>query len=123
MRRNLATRGLSLPGAVFSTPEAQAGRFLAESLGSGVFDRAGAKSLWEIRESVVPPAELRRWVYSTLIRRTAQLPRADLPFRRRISGIEHLDEIEELRLVLSHYCVAWGTRGERMARVGVQRRG
>ncbi|GFZ45862.1 Leucine carboxyl methyltransferase 1 [Saitozyma sp. JCM 24511] len=96
MRRNLATRGLSLPGAVFPTPKAQAGRFLADSLGPGVFDRAGAKSLWEIRESVVPPTELRR-----------------------ISRIEHLDEIEELRLVLSHYCVAWGTRGERMARVGL----
>lgn len=68
MRRNLATRGLSLPGAVFPTPDAQAGRFLAESLGPAVFDRAGAKSLWEIRESVVLPTELRRWVHSTCIR-------------------------------------------------------
>ena len=30
---------------------------------------------------------------------------------RRISRLEHLDEIEELRLVLGHYCVAWGGRG------------
>lgn len=31
---------------------------------------------------------------------------------RRIAALEHLDEIEELRLVLSHYCVAWATRGQ-----------
>lgn len=30
---------------------------------------------------------------------------------RRISRLEHLDEIEELRLVLGHYCVAWSGRG------------
>lgn len=34
--------------------------------------------------------------------------------RIRISKLEHLDEIEELRLVLSHYVVAWGTKGDGM---------
>lgn len=29
----------------------------------------------------------------------------------RISKLEILDEIEELRLVLSHYCVAWASKG------------
>lgn len=29
----------------------------------------------------------------------------------RISKLEFLDEIEELRLVLSHYCVAWASKG------------
>ena len=30
-----------------------------------------------------------------------------------------LDEIEELKLVLSHYFVAWGAKGEAMAHVGL----
>ena len=37
----------------------------------------------------------------------------------RIAKLEILDEIEELRLVLSHYCVAWGTKGTGMDRIGL----
>lgn len=64
MRRNLAARNLSLPGAVFPTPQAQAERFLDDRLGRGVFQQAGAKSLWNIRKDVVGDAELARQVYS-----------------------------------------------------------
>ncbi len=32
----------------------------------------------------------------------------------RISRLEHLDEVEELELVLDHYCVAWGSKGDGM---------
>lgn len=35
----------------------------------------------------------------------------------RISKLQILDEIEELRLVLSHYCVVWASRG--MSGVGL----
>lgn len=62
MHRNLAARNLSLPGAVFATPQAQADRFLDERLGSGVFQNAGAKSLWDVRKGVVGEEELARWV-------------------------------------------------------------
>jgi len=96
MRRNLAVsplstpphristekqaRNLSLPGAIYPTPSAQASRFKGFT--------SGGKDLWDIRETVIDREELRR-----------------------ISRLEHLDEIEELRLVLGHYCVAWGGRG------------
>jgi [phosphatase 2A protein]-leucine-carboxy methyltransferase len=97
MRRNLAVslsyqyttiniddkaRHLSLPGAVFPNPQAQGSRFDAH------FSSYGAKDLWDIRESVIPSDELKR-----------------------IAKLEHLDEIEELKLVLGHYCVAWGGKG------------
>ena len=76
----LQARNLSLPGAIYPTPLAQAGRFKGFS--------GGGKDLWDIRETVIDREELRR-----------------------ISRMEHLDEIEELRLVLGHYCVAWSGRG------------
>jgi len=76
----LQARNLSLPGAIYPTPSAQASRFKGFT--------SGGKDLWEIRETVIDREELRR-----------------------ISRLEHLDEIEELRLVLGHYCVAWGGRG------------
>jgi [phosphatase 2A protein]-leucine-carboxy methyltransferase len=59
------------------------------------FDSSGAKDLWDIRETVILAEELKR-----------------------IAKLEHLDEIEELRLVLSHYCVAWGGKG-RLAGMGL----
>ncbi|CAD6580647.1 MAG: carboxy methyl transferase for protein phosphatase 2A [Tremellales sp. Tagirdzhanova-0007] len=97
MKRNLASRGLSLPGAEpFRDTQSQAARFLDTTLGEGVFQMSGAKSLWEIRNRVIAKHELAR-----------------------IAKLEHLDEIEELRLVLSHYCVAWGTKGEDMHDVGL----
>jgi len=72
-----------LPGAIYSNPQAQASRFKDKG-----FTTSGGKNLWDIRGNVIEPEELRR-----------------------ISKLEHLDEIEELRLVLSHYCVAWGGKG------------
>lgn len=39
--------------------------------------------------------------------------------RRRISKLEILDEIEELRLVLEHYVIAWGTKGETMSSISL----
>lgn len=46
-------------------------------------------------------------------------PRLRLLTTSRIAKLEHLDEIEELRLVLSHYCVAWATRGQRFSDLGL----
>ncbi|KAL1409049.1 carboxy methyl transferase for protein phosphatase 2A [Vanrija albida] len=97
MKRNLAARNLSLPGALpFPTAQSQAERFLDPRLGDGVFTKSGAKSLWSIRSDVVSDAE-----------------------QARISKLEFLDEIEELRLVLSHYVVAWGTKGSLLEGVGL----
>lgn len=39
--------------------------------------------------------------------------------RCRISKLEILDEIEELRLVLEHYVIAWGTKGETMSSISL----
>lgn len=55
-------RNLSLPGAVFPTPQAQADRFTQPSLAAGRFESSDAKSLWDIRSNVIPKAELDRWV-------------------------------------------------------------
>ncbi|KIR54161.1 leucine carboxyl methyltransferase 1 [Cryptococcus gattii Ru294] len=96
MRRNLAVRNLSIPGSIFSTPESQAERFTSPILEGGKFDNAGAKTLWQIREEDVGPEELQR-----------------------ISKLEILDEIEELRLVLDHYVIAWGTKGETMSSISL----
>jgi [phosphatase 2A protein]-leucine-carboxy methyltransferase len=52
------------------------------------FQTGDGRTLWAIRESVIPPEELQR-----------------------IAKLEHLDEIEELRLVLCHYSVVWGGKG------------
>jgi hypothetical protein len=38
-------------------------------------------------------------------------PVAKLGKHDRISKLEMLDEVEELELMLSHYCVAWGSMG------------
>ena len=83
---------MTLPGAVFKDPKAQSERFLRPrpnpSGDKTEYDHAGGKTLWDIRQHVIGPVELGR-----------------------IAKLEHLDEIEELRLVLSHYCVVWGTKG------------
>ncbi|WVR05428.1 hypothetical protein IAU60_002443 [Kwoniella sp. DSM 27419] len=97
MRRNLATRNLSIPGsAPFPTPQSQADRFLDSSLANGQFTKAGAKTLWQVRKQVIPSEELRR-----------------------ISKLEFLDEIEELKLVLEHYVIAWGTKGVGMESISL----
>jgi [phosphatase 2A protein]-leucine-carboxy methyltransferase len=55
------TRHLTLPGASpFRDPASQAERFRNPELESGAFHTAGAKSLWQIREEVIPDEELRR---------------------------------------------------------------
>ncbi|TYJ58132.1 leucine carboxyl methyltransferase 1 [Cryptococcus floricola] len=96
MRRNLAVRNLSIPGSVFPTPASQAGRFQVSQLGEGRFDDAGARTLWQVREQAIDPKELQR-----------------------ISKLEILDEIEELRLVLEHYVIAWGTKGAGMSSISL----
>ena len=59
------SRHLSLPGAEgFRDPKSQADRFRDPQLGDGVFSYSGAKSLWEIRQSEIPPEELTRSVSS-----------------------------------------------------------
>ena len=37
------------------------------------------------------------------------LPKDEL---KRIEGIEFLDEVEEWKLLLGHYCISWAHRGE-----------
>lgn len=54
MKRNLAARNLSLPGAIDSQ-DAYSARL--RELG---YNDAGARSLWEVRESVVSREELAR---------------------------------------------------------------
>ncbi|KAK8869554.1 hypothetical protein IAR55_000121 [Kwoniella newhampshirensis] len=99
MKRNLASRNLSIPGSIpFTTPQSQADRFLTSNPESQAvedhFTEAGAKTLWQIRQECIDPKELHR-----------------------ISKLEFLDEIEELRLVLEHYVIAWGTKGEGMGTI------
>ncbi|WWC69145.1 uncharacterized protein I206_103081 [Kwoniella pini CBS 10737] len=97
MKRNLSSRNLSLPGSEpFPTPKSQADRFLNSNLGKGVFTSSQVKTLWQIREEIIDQEELQR-----------------------ISKLEILDEIEELKLVLEHYVIAWGVKGECLQNVGI----
>ncbi|KAG5717458.1 hypothetical protein E4T56_gene5999 [Termitomyces sp. T112] len=83
MVENLKARGVLLPGAVpYSSVEKLPGRFL----GTG-FERAGAVTLRELWRGLGAEE------------------------RARICGLEGLDEVEELVLVLGHYGVTWGLRG------------
>ncbi|GAA5924146.1 hypothetical protein JCM1841_004586 [Sporobolomyces salmonicolor] len=86
MKRNLATRGLTLPGAD-STPTLDS---LTQRLRSNGFEGpAHTLSIKQIRsEGFIPAAELER-----------------------VNKIEQIDEVEELNLVLDHYAVTWGTVG------------
>ncbi|KAG6839561.1 hypothetical protein C0991_001512 [Blastosporella zonata] len=85
MVRNLKTRGVSLPGAApYVTRETLPGRFLEVG-----FSAARAVTLGEIWREWISPDELER-----------------------IRGLEILDEVEELELVLSHYGVTWGKKLE-----------
>lgn len=86
MLQNLGARGLTLPGAqAYTTPAAYARRFRSV-LGDGATVDAGAYSLCH--------------VWHTL----------DAAARRRLSRLEGLDEVEELEMLLGHYCMSWAER-------------
>ncbi|WFD19495.1 [phosphatase 2A protein]-leucine-carboxy methyltransferase [Malassezia caprae] len=88
MLQNLGVRQLLLPGArTCTTPAAYEARFeaLAQATApsTSVSTTHGAYSLrasWQ----ALPPAE-----------------------RERVTRLEHLDEVEELEMLLGHYCMAW----------------
>jgi hypothetical protein len=79
------TRNLSLPSAS-STPSLSS---LSTRLLSAGFNLAYNLSLREIRDSVIPIDEIAR-----------------------VNGIEQLDEVEELNLVLEHYAISYGFVGD-----------
>lgn len=80
MIENLASRGISLPTLKkFPTLQTEVQRLADRGL-----DMPRAADMMYIYEHWIPPKELQR-----------------------ISKLEFLDELEELRLLLSHYCVAW----------------
>lgn len=57
----------------------------------------------DIRTQYIPKDELERYVLFLG-------SRATLITAYSISKLEFLDEVEELELVLDHYCVAWGVK-------------
>ncbi|KAN0065477.1 carboxy methyl transferase for protein phosphatase 2A [Thecaphora frezii] len=89
MLQNLESRRLSLPGAKAAlTIQDQANRYTR--LWPGTYDSptsSGGKSLYRVWEELDPNE------------------------RERISRLERLDEVEELRMLLSHYCITWASRG------------
>ncbi|KAG9075658.1 carboxy methyl transferase for protein phosphatase 2A [Ceratobasidium sp. 370] len=81
LKENLKARHIDLPGAdAFPTLESQMDRFSSNGL-----PNANGRTLKDIRRENIPDSELQR-----------------------ISRLEHLDEIEELELVLAHYAITWG---------------
>ncbi|GAA5856635.1 hypothetical protein JCM8547_005902 [Rhodosporidiobolus lusitaniae] len=97
MKRNLAARNLSLPGAS-STPSLSS--LTSRLRQAGVKGDCGALSVKEIRESVVPTGE-----------------------RERVARIEQIDEVEELNLILKHYAVSWGNLREGARGIGLGTQG
>ncbi|GAA5961656.1 hypothetical protein JCM8115_004724 [Rhodotorula mucilaginosa] len=104
MKRNLALRSLTLPGAD-STPTLASltDRFVA----AGVKGPCGALSIKQIRDDVIPVEELER-----------------------VAKIEQIDEVEELNLVLEHYAVSWANvtppppeENESSSQIGLRSRG
>jgi [phosphatase 2A protein]-leucine-carboxy methyltransferase len=98
MLSNLETRGLSLLGArAFPTTDSHAQRFqkaLTTSISSSATTSNG------VRPQVQSGATSLRAIWSTL-------PPAE---RERLGRVEGLDEVEELELLLSCYCISWGSR-------------
>lgn len=89
MLQNLAARRLELVGArKYTTPESHAKRFqaLLELTRPGSQVHSGAYSL--------------RYAWQTL----------DPHDRQRLSRLEGLDEMEELEMLLGHYCMSWAER-------------
>ncbi|KAG8713530.1 carboxy methyl transferase for protein phosphatase 2A [Ceratobasidium sp. 394] len=81
LKENLKARHIDLPGAdAFPTLDSQMARFSDNGL-----PNSKSRTLKDIRRENIPDSELQR-----------------------ISRLEHLDEIEELELVLAHYAITWG---------------
>lgn len=88
MVSNLASRGIHLQTLKrYGSLEAQRQRFRLAGFGNG----QGARDVSQLYES-------EEWV-----------SKAE---RERVEKLEWLDEVEEWQLLASHYCVAWGWRGE-----------
>jgi [phosphatase 2A protein]-leucine-carboxy methyltransferase len=87
MVSNLASRGIHMQTLKrYSSLDAQRQRLRLAG-----FDKQGARDVHQIWDS-------QDWV-----------PEAE---RERIERLEWLDEVEEWKLLASHYCVAWGWKGE-----------
>ncbi|GAA5912715.1 leucine carboxy methyltransferase [Sporobolomyces salmoneus] len=99
MKRNLAMRGLSLPGSR-STPTLDSLSRRLES--NGFLGSGNSLSIKQIRESIIPRDDLER-----------------------VNKIEQIDEVEELNLVLDHYAISWshvsGASSDSL-RIGLQSR-
>lgn len=88
MVANLASRGIQLQTLKrYSTLAAQRERLRLAGFESG----QGARDVQHLWES-------EQWI--------------DADERERVEKLEWLDEVEEWKLLASHYCVAWGWRGE-----------
>lgn len=88
MVSNLASRGIHMQTLKrYSSLEAQRQRLRL----AGFADGQGARDVHQIWESDA-------WV--------------EARERERVERLEWLDEVEEWKLLASHYCVAWGWRGE-----------
>ncbi|KAL5638261.1 hypothetical protein ACGC1H_005076 [Rhizoctonia solani] len=81
LKDNLKARHIELPGVdAFPTLNSQMSRYTNNGFG-----HSKGRTLKSIRRENIPVSELQR-----------------------ISRLEHLDEIEELELVLEHYAISWG---------------
>ncbi|KAK0884991.1 carboxy methyl transferase for protein phosphatase 2A [Friedmanniomyces endolithicus] len=88
MVTNLASRGIHLQTLKrYSSLQAQRQRLLL----AGLSDGQGARDVYQLYGD-------EEWVSQSE--------------RERIERLEWLDEVEEWKLLASHYCVAWGWRGE-----------
>lgn len=88
MIENLASRGISLPTLKqFPTLESQVNRLDQKGFTDSSHKFAAAADIWYIFESWIPDSE-----------------------KERISKLEVLDEIEELSLLLKHYCISWAVK-------------
>ncbi|CAE6491056.1 unnamed protein product [Rhizoctonia solani] len=81
LKDNLKARHIELPGVdAFPSLNSQLSRYTSNG-----FSHSKGRTLKSIRRENIPVSELQR-----------------------ISRLEHLDEIEELELVLEHYSITWG---------------
>jgi len=88
MVSNLASRAIHLQTLKrYSSPEAQRQRMRMAGFGDG----QGARDVFQLYGS-------EEWVSGAE--------------RERVERLEWLDEVEEWKLLASHYCVAWGWRGD-----------